>query len=331
MTGLVTVRTALLLLAAVVALGAAPGEVEVASAAPGQAKRAAPTVRWLTPKPGASVRGRLGTRTCRVGVRGDNARGVRVEFFAGRARIGVDRRAPFTCRWRPTTTRRNVTLRAVVIASGTARRAARVRVHVDRPAAPTRPPATPTATTPSAATAPPTEPPAILTAAPAIVPAPSTPTAPTAPPPSPATPGVDAVSHRFASSAIAPGFAGYGTYSASGGRGQFTPTRAGSYSGAVDLTERTLIGRRVFVQVPSLPTGAASVQTFLGVQRDEDNQVQIMATSNTHLGFYVEVAGTASETSVPYDANAHAWWALREANGQVIFETMTGTRFRPDT
>ena len=81
------------------------------------------------------------------------------------------------------------------------------------------------------------------------------------------------------------------------------------------------MGRRVFVQVPSLPSGAPSVQTFLAVQRDENNQVQIMATGTSQLVFWVEVAGAITETAIPYDPTAHLWWALREAGGRIIFET----------
>jgi minor extracellular serine protease Vpr len=90
------------------------------------------TVTWLAPERGACVRGRTGL----VVVAGSTRRITQVRFFAGRRRIGVDRRGTagiYSTTWRaPAGRRGRRTLRAVVFTRGGRRVSAARRVRICR-------------------------------------------------------------------------------------------------------------------------------------------------------------------------------------------------------
>jgi minor extracellular serine protease Vpr len=90
------------------------------------------TVTWLAPERGACVRGRTGL----VVVAGSTRRITQVRFFAGRRRIGIDRRGTvglYSTVWRaPAARRGRRVLRAVVFTRGGRRTTATRRVRVCR-------------------------------------------------------------------------------------------------------------------------------------------------------------------------------------------------------
>ncbi len=124
----------------------------LAPAAGARAADRAPSVRWELPGAGATVSGTLHGSACRVRAR-DDRRGLRVEFHAGRTRLGVQRRAPYTCRWDTRASRGRVELRAVAIDRAGHRRTARRTVTVTAPVRPAPP-----APAPRAAPVPPAPP-----------------------------------------------------------------------------------------------------------------------------------------------------------------------------
>jgi hypothetical protein len=90
------------------------------------------TVTWLAPERGACTRGRTGL----VVVAGSTRRITQVRFFAGRRRIGIDRRGTvglYSTTWRaPAARRGRRTLRAVVFTRGGGRTSATRRVRLCR-------------------------------------------------------------------------------------------------------------------------------------------------------------------------------------------------------
>ncbi len=125
----------------------------LAPAAGAAAEDRPPVVRWERPAPLAAVGGTLHGDACRVRARDDRP-GLRVEFHAGRTRLGVERRAPYTCRWDTRRHTGRVVLRAVAIDRAGHRRTARRTVRLRPTARPgpappvTRFPAGPGATAP---------------------------------------------------------------------------------------------------------------------------------------------------------------------------------------
>lgn len=112
---------------------------------------------------------------------------------------------------------------------------------------------------------------------------------------------------NFSGTSLASQWVGSGVYAVSGGvlriTGHSTYADNVVSSSAFDLT-----GRTATVQVPAV-TSAASGEVFVQMFIDASNSVSI-GKSGTGLILRITNAGVASDTSIAYDAVAHAWWRI---------------------
>jgi hypothetical protein len=152
--------------------------------------------------------------------------------------------------------------------------------------------------------------------------APWTSTAPVGPPPPGTGPtGMSALVDNFDSSVfnnVTWDGSTTGVVSASGGRGVIPCTSAYPSIGTVSTYDLTNAG--AFAQFTPPPVGAGSREMFLQLSADANDQLQWARSGSTFAPHY-SVAGVWSQgPSISY-SSATAWWRIRNANGNVIWET----------
>ena len=76
----------------------------------------------------------------------------------------------------------------------------------------------------------------------------------------------------------------------------------------------------VFVEVPKTTNGGATAETQLVVEKAANNRLLIIRSIHGML-FRKIVNGAFSDTGIAYSATNMRWWRIREAGGNVYFET----------
>ena len=113
---------------------------------------------------------------------------------------------------------------------------------------------------------------------------------------------------------------GYGANpSVASGRLSITPT--GSYPSLYTNSQYDLTSSYVVMQLVQAPNiGNGSISATLQMKVDNNNSEEI-AVEGSNIVFREKVSGTSSDTTIPYDSVAHAWWRIREASGTVYWDT----------
>jgi len=80
----------------------------------------------------------------------------------------------------------------------------------------------------------------------------------------------------------------------------------------------------IWVEVPSATDTAAASEAFFEVGTDGD--LISIYQRDSQLNFEIWSGNDQLSSAIPYDPQAHRWWALREQEGRVSFETSTDGR-----
>jgi hypothetical protein len=75
-------------------------------------------------------------------------------------------------------------------------------------------------------------------------------------------------------------------------------------------------GSSIYAQVTAPPNGNGGITTYLKLQADANNLIQIQLASGGAFSVFTRNAGTWTGTNLPtYDPHQHRWWRLREVGG----------------
>ncbi|MEJ0072758.1 MAG: DUF4832 domain-containing protein [Candidatus Saccharibacteria bacterium] len=138
-------------------------------------------------------------------------------------------------------------------------------------------------------------------------------------PSSPVTPTrAPVLQDTFSSGSLNAQWIGSGSYVIVGGTLQITGHSTYA-DNVISANSFDMTGRTATVQVPSVPT-AASGEVFMQLFIDGNNSVSI-GKSGTSLVLRIVSAGTTNDTSLTYDAVAHAWWRIGLSGSTLSWST----------
>lgn len=83
-----------------------------------------------------------------------------------------------------------------------------------------------------------------------------------------------------------------------------------------------LTGDSIFARISPAPVGAGTTQTIMRVFVDANNRASLFVDGGAVLTASVVNAGVTTSTVIgAYNPYAHSWWRIREASGNVLYET----------
>ena len=110
-----------------------------------------------------------------------------------------------------------------------------------------------------------------------------------------------------------------GTVGQTGGRGFIPCTSAYPAIGTAGTYDLTNAG--AFVKMTTPPEGNGSREAFLQLFANGDDQLQWQRSGSTLTPRYSAAGVWTDGPALTYDAAAHAWWRIRHAAGNVVWET----------
>ncbi len=140
----------------------------------------------------------------------------------------------------------------------------------------------------------------------------------------PTVPGVDTIKDTFTGTTLdASKWVKFGTASRTTQSDAITISPSTTGTGWQGITSKTTYQMKdngVFVEVPKTTNGNAPAETQLVVEKDANHRLLIIR-SYYGMVFRSYVDGVLSDTGTAYNATNMRWWRIREAGGNVYFET----------